>query len=456
MKDSKIINAIYAIIIITAHISCERLVDVDLPKNEITTEKVFTDSASADAAIAGIYIAMMQSFSISYSSGAITTYTGLSSDELYQSINDQNSQFYNHSILTTNSTISTLWSAAYRYIYAANACIEGIENSNNLSASQKAKFIGEAKLLRAFLYFNLVNLYGGVPLVLTTDYETNRLKNRSSENELYLQLIDDLTLAKSSLPRVADLNYRGTELVASALLARLYLWTRNYEAAKEEASNVINSGAYELATEPNEVFLSESSETIWCFLPVYPGRATWEGYYFIPTSSTNVPRTIVAEGLIEGFEPDDLRKESWINTNTVNSIDYPYPYKYKMNTSTSGIGERYVVLRLAEQYLIRSEAEAYLGNVSSGEADLNIIRERAGLPTLSGIDQNALLGAIENERRFELMFEWGHRWFDLKRTNRVDDVLSLIKPNWSAASVLYPIPQTEIDRNPNLTQNDGY
>src|SRR5690606_34695087 len=117
-----------------------------------------------------------------------------------------------------------------------------------------------------------------------------------------------------------------------------------------------------------------------------------------------------------------------------------------------------VVMRLAEQYLIRAEARAQQGNLAGpngAESDLDMVRNRAGLDDVVGMGKNALLDAIMRERRVELFTEFGHRWLDLIRTGRADSVLAT-KPDWDAQDKLWPIPQRELDTNPNLTQNDGY
>jgi hypothetical protein len=116
-----------------------------------------------------------------------------------------------------------------------------------------------------------------------------------------------------------------------------------------------------------------------------------------------------------------------------------------------------MVLRLAEQYLIRAEARARLGKVPESQADINAIRSRSGLSNTTAADPAALLLAIEKERQVELFSEWGHRWLDLKRTGRADAVLGAEKPtDWQPTDALYPIPQNEILSNPLLTQNLGY
>ncbi|MDM8174107.1 RagB/SusD family nutrient uptake outer membrane protein [Olivibacter sp. 47] len=454
MKNSLSYVIVPFILIFT---SCQKFVEIDLPKNQIATAYVFEDSVNTNAAIAGIYVDMLQAFNLGFSSGGITAFTGLSSDELYHTANNQNQEFYAVNILPTNTTNLNLWTSAYKFIYEANACIEGIRNSNTLPENQKNLFLGEALTIRAFLYFNLTNLYGAVPLILTTDYGKNRLLSRTDEHEVYSQLIADLQSAKSLLPKTSNYNNtRAGHYAASALLARAYLYTKNYDAAREEASYVINSQRYAIEADLDDVFKVGSKEILWGFAPVYPGRETWEGYYFVPTSTTAVPTYVITDELLNSFDDNDLRKHNWMRINTNSGTDYPIPYKYKLNAMQTSVSERYSVLRLAEQYLIRAEAYAYLNEISPAEDDVNIIKGRAGLLPVSGNIQSGLIDLIQQERRREMMCEWGHRWFDLKRTGLIDETLAPIKPNWRPTARLFPIPQTEIDNNPNLSQNNGY
>ena len=115
-----------------------------------------------------------------------------------------------------------------------------------------------------------------------------------------------------------------------------------------------------------------------------------------------------------------------------------------------------MVLRLAEQYLVRAEARVHLNDLDGALVDVNKIRNRAGLGVASGASNELVLDLIYKERRRELFAEWGHRWFDLKRTGKADAVLSVIKPGWQPTDVLFPIPQSELQNNPNMTQNPGY
>jgi hypothetical protein len=116
-----------------------------------------------------------------------------------------------------------------------------------------------------------------------------------------------------------------------------------------------------------------------------------------------------------------------------------------------------MLLRIEEQYLIRAEAAARLNRISDAVADLNVLRARAGLsPLYAGTMRDSCLIYVERERRMELFTEWGDRWISLKRTGKIDSLMRILKPTWKSTAAVYPIPQEERNRNPNLSQNDGY
>ena len=165
------------------------------------------------------------------------------------------------------------------------------------------------------------------------------------------------------------------------------------------------------------------------------------------------------DDLINAFEAGDERSTNWVGRFTDVTGTWYYPFKYKVQDGNQAvpITEALTLLRLAEQFLIRAEARTQQGNFTGAQEDLNMIRNRAGLANTTANDQSSLLMAIEHERRVELFTESNHRWFDLKRTRRADAVLGGIKSNWQPTDVLYPIPQSDFDKNSNLKpQNPGY
>src|SRR5690606_22674358 len=168
----------------------------------------------------------------------------------------------------------------------------------------------------------------------------------------------------------------------------------------------------------------------------------------------------LAEGFLAQFEPGDLRATHWVGSVTNGASTWYFPFKYKLKVATASSQEYSVVMRLAETFLIRSEARARQANLPGAIADLDVIRQRAGLPLIAdvnpSINQDEMLLAIEQERRSELFCE-NHRWYDLNRTDRADIVLGAVKQNWEPTDHLYPLPESELLINPLLApQNPGY
>lgn len=439
--------------------SCKKFVEIPLPNDQLTTEFVFTNDNAAIQSVIGIYSNMMtnsQQFSCSYT----TFFAGMASDELYYYTPSFRDEFVSNQItLQSHGTLETsFWNPCYKYIYAANKCIEGASGSSSLTSSVKSTVIGEAKFIRAFCYYYLVSLFGDVPLVLSTTYQINQSLPRTAKASVYNQIINDLKDAQNALgtayPTIERV--RPNKWAATALLARVYLSVQDWPNAEIQATSVISSGTYNLESNLNIVFQINSNETIWQLRPVNPSRNTWEGNQIIPSSNSTTPTYLLTPTLLNSFEIGDQRKTAWANSRVFASQTLYYPYKYKVRTGST-LTEYYVVLRLAEQYLIRAEARAQQNNIAGSQADLNMIRNRSGLLNTTSNTQATLLSAIEQERRMELFAEWGHRWFDLKRTNRADAVLGSLKPTtWQTSDALWPIPQSQINLNPSLTQNPGY
>jgi hypothetical protein len=464
LYNRPIIRIFLSTLLMVFSFSCDDFVKVDSPKEELPRDIVFNDDANALAAINGLYSNMISEFT-GFASGGITFYAGLAADELQYYVNDgsDESQFFTNSIDPRNSKNEVLWSNAYNYIYHANAILEGISLSNKLTPQVKSRVKGEAEFVRAFVYFYLVNLYGDLPLVLTTDYLANAGLPRSTKDQIYQQIVADL-LSAQTLPDYGE-RIRPNKWVAVALLARVYLYTEKWVEAEAQATTLINNTAlFTLESDLERVFDTKSKEAIWQMKQNIPWLNTWDGYNFIPLyPPANVT---MSNKLMETFEPDDLRK-TWIGTllNDSDSSLYYFPYKYK-EPYASVLKEHYMVFRLAEQYLIRAEARAQQDNLAGAITDLNAIRERAGLPDIDpDISNQDLLLAIEKERQTELFAEWGHRWFDLKRTKGINDktlsraveVLSTVKDeHWQPTDILFPIPFRDTQNDRELRQNPGY
>jgi hypothetical protein len=185
--------------------------------------------------------------------------------------------------------------------------------------------------------------------------------------------------------------------------------------------------------------------------------ATLDGYTYILTDVPSGALGVsLSDQLVNSFEPGDLRRIHWIDSIQVSGPTYYYAYKYKLSNSVTP-DEYEMIFRLSEQFLIRAEARVKSGDLEGAKSDLNMIRNRAGLSNTSATDQFSIIQAIQYERKTELFSEWGHRWLDLKRTVTVNTALGPIKaPGWAASDTLYPIPQSERQNDPNLSQNPNY
>jgi len=452
-------------ILITCILSggCKKFVNVSPPFNQLPSKVVFTNDATASATVNGIYSEMINNSS-QFTSGFTTLYSGLAADELYYYSSSTRDEFLNNQITLVNHSnlTSWFWSPAYKYIYTANLCIEELNKSVNVSASLKNTLTGECKFLRAFCYFHLVNLFGDVPLEITSNYQINATLPRTPVATVYQQIIADLKDAQNLLSNTYPTSerVRVNKLAAASLLARVYLYNKEWVNAESQATSVIGSGIYSLEANLNNVFLKASNEAIWQLRTISSSINTVEGNLILPASSTSTPTFLLTNTLLNAFEAGDQRKIAWV---TSRIFPFPtgtslyYPYKYKIYGNNAPLTEYYVVLRLAEQYLIRAEARAQQNNIVGSQADLNIIRNRSGLGNTFASTQTALLSAIEQERRVELFAEWGNRWYDLKRTNRADAILGALKPiTWQSTDTLFPIPQDQIDLNQALLQNPGY
>jgi hypothetical protein len=440
--------------------SCKKFITVAPPIDGLATVSVFSDSLSASGAVVGIYSQMNAGNAVPEPN--ITACAGAGADEILLQSGSSFYPFYTNTILTDNTTVNSVWVNAYQYIYDANAIIEGVQSSNGISTSAKNRFIGEAKFIRAFWHFYLANLFGDVPLILSTKYQQTASLPRTPLAQVYQQIMADLKDAKNLLAPayITTDKARPNKWTASALLARADLYTGNWAAADSEATNIIGSGTYLPLPAVSSAFIKTSTETIWQLYPVNAAYNTYDAQFFVPGTTTNIPNYQVSPQLLGAFEPGDQRLTSWIGSYSITGTPYYYPYKYKLpvGTTIATATEYTIMFRLAEQYLIRAEARGQENNLPGAIADMNVIRARAGLAALAPtLTQPQVLAAVAQERRIELFAEWGHRWLDLKRTNQATAVLSVLKPStWQPTAVLWPIPIVQINANPFLTQNPGY
>lgn len=440
--------------------SCDDFVDVDLPDSLLTGSQVFEDASTVEAAMSDIYSKLRDEGMLSGGGSGGGASFGLYADELagYTEAGNPSENIFTNTMLPSTPAVQTFWNRSYHHIYCANAVIEGVAASSSLSEPEKARFTGEALFIRALVHFYLVNIFGDVPYVRTTDFEQNSRAVRMGAAGVYDNIIGDLSVAIGLLPAeyISPERARPNRAAAYAVLARSYLYTQQWAEAADAASAVLNTPDYTLEGDLAEVFLKEARSTIWQFKPKINGDNADEAgaYIFV---STPPPSMALREDFINAFEPGDLRKEHWTKALTSDASTWYHAYKYKQNTNTGTSLEYSVVLRIEEQFLIRAEARARQGDLIGAQEDLNIIRQRAGLPNVVADSALELVEAVMRERRFELFTEYGHRFFDLKRHQAADAVLSAVKPGWNTTDALWPLPETELLANPGLApQNPGY
>ncbi len=488
MKKTKHLTYILLYISIIGITGCKKFIDVEAPLNTVNEENVYQTDASAIAVLSGVYANLSIEENKMRDPGngpTLLSYVpALSADELTLtgSTRADLNAYYKNALTATAVGDNGFWKRTFFYVYTANSAIAGLATNKSLTPTVKNQLIGEAYFIRAFCYFYLVNLYGKVPIVTGTDYQTNSLLTRSEVSDVYALIKEDFLKAQNLLSdQFSDVTLlastteriRPSKDAATAMLARMYLYTGDWAKAETESSKIIDKSGIYSPVSLNSVFLKNSKETIWALQSVGTGQSSNTGsgrLFVLPITGTNglTYPVYLSNLLVNQFEANDPRLNSWVKTVTVGGTVYPYPYKYKVGNVATVTTEYQIVLRLAEQYLIRAEARAKQSNIRGAVEDLNVIRTRARgsagddvvpnlLPTIT---QDQAIAAVMHERRVELFTEWGHRWLDLKRTGTVDAVMQSVTQAkggvWKSSQALYPIPLSEIRTNPNLVQNPDY
>src|SRR5690606_17370600 len=246
----------------------------------------------------------------------------------------------------------------------------------------------------------------------------------------------------------------ASKFAIQALKARIYLYSKKWEEAIFYATEVINSNQYTI--EPIESrFLKDSKSTIWHLQAATTTANTSEATTYI---FNTVPPSKVAltDSFVQGFKTDDSRKNTWIKQVDEN-YNYYHPFKYTQDLQTPLSQEYSIVLRIEEMYLIRMEALTNLGNKVEALQDLNFLREhnnQSFIEDIASIDMNE---EIRYQRKYEFFTEFGHRFYDLKRWQLLNDIMIVEKPKWQTIYKTLPLPQKEIQLNPQLLpQNEGY
>jgi hypothetical protein len=457
--------------------SCRKYLEVPLPISSIAGSTVFDNDYTAAGALNSIF-ASLYNQGVFDGASSVGFYTGLYGDEFrnYSTSTDNVAVFAN-GVSSSLGRVTDTWTNMYKQLYSVNQAIGGLTSKSGLN--YRDQWLGEAYFLRGLIYFYLTNLYKEVPLVLGTDYLHNNGLARSRQADVYKQIVADLQQAQSLLATqykdggglIVTGRGRPNRAAATALMARTYLYMQNWQDAAGQADNVIVDAATYQLVNPAQTFLVNSKEIIWGLVPISSSLFMVKDVraYILPTGfkplSAGITVTL-SDSLVNAFEGGDLRYTNWVGIDAVPAIGdipaavYYFAYKYKANSGYATAQESVVILRLAEQYLIRAEARAQQNNLSGALADLNTVRTRAGLPAFTVATQAAVLNAIQKERRIELFAEVGHRFFDLRRTGTLDALMTNLTPlkggTWAGFKAWWPIPQSDIENDRNLQQTPGY
>ncbi len=409
--------------------------------------------------------------------------------------------FENNSIEGSNSVIDRDWSRYLADVAVANKLINNIDQVTDaaLTAAERAQFTAEAKILRAMIYFDMVRIWGSVPVITTVAGDITSetvgevyplyFPKQNTEEEVYQQIEKDLLDALDVAPSMTSGDKtRLSKTVAKALLAKVYAEKplRDYAKVIQYADQVAADGC-DLTAEFSDLFGmndgntdTKMRNTVESILEIqyFPGNGSWVTWMFgrdLINWNSNFSWTkwvTPSRDLIALFnsEGDQVRfKESIVYYKCDWSNYYPkdnYPFMYKCRSAYSSI----IKFRYADILLLKAEAMILKDSpdLNGAAAIIDQIRERVGLAKLTGAvkgNQTSMVDALLKERRLELAYE-GHRWFDLVRLNKVESVMNAVfakdpgrkamRYAFGVDSYRLPIPQAAIDQNPNLVQNPGY
>lgn len=493
MKRKSIYRSVLAVMLLSWSTACNKFLDLK-PISEATTANGYQSAGDAEAALIGVY----NSFTATeYYVWDNIVFSDVLSDNYYAG--GDNAEIFavdNLEITPVNSRIYTNWGQLYDAIKKANTVIQQVPEIADALLdvdNRRQQIVGEASFLRALHYYQLVKAFGGVPLVTVPVSSLNPEETnirQSTEEEVYDQIVADLTVAINSLPdsygAVASVNKaRATKGAANALMAKIYAQrpNRDYNRVLEYCNAVIGSPAGYTLIPFTDLFDGahyNNSESIMEVQYIGGNYANWGPQMLLPPSlSGDSWRKFVtpSKDLVQAFddEGDEIRKNASILFENVQWVDefwsantggsVPFAYKWKSANGWASTNRQYI-LRLGDIVLLKAEALNELDRPTEALVEIKKIRDRVNLTEITTTDKLALRLAIEKERRLELCQE-GQRWDDLKRYGRAVTVMNNLNEidlttgrrkdyDMQEHKLLLPIPQNELNRNSLLVQNTGY
>ncbi len=491
-----------SIILCLALVSCDNILNTE-PVNRIGSTQFFQNENQVEQAVIGAYAKLQDMYNSHW------RFAEQRSDNTIVQFNDANRGQHptweiDEFIMTpSNIALEPYWEDIYEGIQRCNAVLSNIDNAQFNTDGLREQLMGEAKFLRAFYYFNLVRLFGDVPLILeeveSPDEAFSTLEERTDAQTVYDQIIMDATDAAAVLPESysSEKKGRATEGAARTLLADIYLTRENYSSALAELERVMELGYsllndYEAVFDPDNKNHSESIFDVnYAELESNLSLGSNFIYQFAPhNSGTNITGdnagnplglNLPTRDIFNAYEPGDIRKNASIafyvdpgNSQYgiavedtilyIKKVDHPHSVRGVTNVNWPVYRYAHVLLMMAE---VINELDGPTGEAYSY---LNQVRQRAELDDLDpGLSQSEFREAVYQEQRVELAFE-NHRWFNLIRTGRAQNTMQqhgeevkdiqrhLREPVYviEEYKLLYPIPARELTLNPDLEQNPGW
>jgi SusD family. len=449
--------------------SCQKQT-FESPYAQLDPEAAFSTADRIAKTAVGMYDALQNR---EYFGGRVLIYADIRGIDCSAGPYFNNVPNYN-SLRSTEVIVEDAFIGAYRTINEANLFLKNIAKYSGIaSPADEAKYVAEAKFIRALSYFYLVNLWAqpykftangshpGVALVLTASdspFDASNQVPRNSVKEVYDQIIKDLNEALPALPKVnpaaRDISNvgRATQGAVNALLARVYLYEQDYSKALEFANKVISSNEYSLNASAKTTFTNyTSAESIFSVAhngSDNPNTNNALNQHYSPNLRADIQ---VSSQFVDLMSNDDARRKDLIITQGTTYWNGKY----------TAIGDWAPVLRFSEMLLIKAEALANLASGTSVSSEalalVNQVRHRSDVnTTISATNKSQLISAILTERRIELAFE-GHGIFEFLRTGRdIPAHGTFSAQKWGSNLVVFPFPYAETQQNPNLVQNPGY
>lgn len=485
--------------------------DLDLlPLDRVTTSTFYKTKGDFDGAVFAAYSSIQDFWGTSTETlserGEFWKLTMTITDDVAadQNASDQISRDIDNLFIRSGDVpFAAIYTQIYEGVLRTNLVLENLGGDNQLTAEEKSSLEGEAKFLRAFFHFQALKLFGTPPLATTVKTNLNELAlPNATQDALFTQILDDFGVAASNLPESwgpSDTG-RATSWAAKSFIGKVNVWKEDWAAAVTAFQEVVDMGPYSLEPNYEDVFAFDnennsesifeiqyggpfSDDNLWVFDDTHSenfkaSQGTGRGWYWDASSANGAPGNkqgwwVPTQDLVDAYEPDDERlavniyqegdmyyttftsllyEPSWSTTGFTlkkyrgeRNID---PANHAPNEQADFNNERW--FRFAELKLLYAEALLETGNAGGATTQINDIRTRAGLPPLAGA---ATMDDLQQEKRVELAFE-PHRWFDIVRWGIGPQVFGTA---WDNKFVVFPFPQSEIDRSGGLLeQNTGY